>query len=150
MRMAIVGAGSSRLPLMLGSLARSGGAAGLSEVALFDIRPDRVAALLPVARAVGRACGARRAKTPQFVYKVPPPCTRSKGSAMEPPFLDSSAGKKKCGTGRMAPPGLRQEGGRSPHVSFTGQSNAMTGFLHCYLVLILQVPGNAVQDEKQY
>lgn len=57
MRMAIVGAGSSRLPLMLGSLARSGGAAGLSEVALFDIRPDRVAALLPVARAVGRACG---------------------------------------------------------------------------------------------
>lgn len=57
MRMAIVGAGSSRLPLMLGSLARSGGEAGLSEVTLFDIRPDRIETLLPVARAVGEVCG---------------------------------------------------------------------------------------------
>jgi len=57
MRIAILGAGSSRLPLMLGSLARSGGAAGLSEVVLFDLRPDRVATLLPVAQAVGEACG---------------------------------------------------------------------------------------------
>ncbi|HPV04205.1 MAG TPA: hypothetical protein PLC24_06545 [Myxococcota bacterium] len=46
MKLCIVGAGSSRLPLMMASVARSG--FSFDEVTLFDIRPDRIQALMPV------------------------------------------------------------------------------------------------------
>lgn len=46
MKLCIVGAGSSRLPLMMASVARSG--FSFDEVTLFDIRPDRIKALMPV------------------------------------------------------------------------------------------------------
>ncbi len=69
MRLAIVGAGSTRLPLMLASVAEAGSGTGagagagtgagssLSEVVLFDVRPERIAALLPIAKALASECG---------------------------------------------------------------------------------------------
>ena len=57
MRLAIIGSGSTRLPLMLASVAEAVQTCPLSEVVLFDIRPERTAALLPVARAVANECG---------------------------------------------------------------------------------------------
>ncbi len=57
MRLAIVGAGSTRLPLMLASVAEAARHCTLDEVVLFDARPDRVQALLPVARALAAECG---------------------------------------------------------------------------------------------
>lgn len=57
MKLAIVGAGSTRLPLMLASVAAAGRTCRLDAVALFDVRPDRVAALLPVGRALAATCG---------------------------------------------------------------------------------------------
>lgn len=57
MRLALVGSGSSRLPLMLGSVAQAAAHCPLSEVVLYDVRPERTAALLPVARALAAACG---------------------------------------------------------------------------------------------
>ena len=58
MKLTIVGAGSSRLPLMLASVAQAARGCALSEVALFDVRPERVRALLPVALALAPECGA--------------------------------------------------------------------------------------------
>ena len=57
MKLAIVGAGSSRLPLMLASVAVASRDCSLSEVALFDVRPERIDALLPAARALAAECG---------------------------------------------------------------------------------------------
>jgi 6-phospho-beta-glucosidase len=57
MKLAIVGAGSSRLPLMLGSVARAARSASLDEVALFDVRPERARTLIPVGRELAAACG---------------------------------------------------------------------------------------------
>lgn len=57
MKLAIVGAGSTRLPLMLASVAAAGRACRLDAVDLFDVQPDRVRALLPVGRALAAACG---------------------------------------------------------------------------------------------
>lgn len=68
MRLAIVGSGSTRLPLMLASVAEATVNCPLSEVVLFDIRPERTAALLPVASALAADCGGlppvRVARTP--------------------------------------------------------------------------------------
>lgn len=50
MTICIIGAGSVRLPLMVWSL---GQAPGVTEIRLYDIRPERIWALLPVARALG-------------------------------------------------------------------------------------------------
>ncbi|HOI11560.1 MAG TPA: 6-phospho-beta-glucosidase, partial [Myxococcota bacterium] len=57
MKLAIVGAGSTRLPLMLASVAAAGRTCRLDAVDLFDVRPDRVAALLPVGQALAATCG---------------------------------------------------------------------------------------------
>lgn len=57
MKLSIVGAGSSRLPLMLASVAKAARERPLAEVALYDVRPDRIEALLPVARALAGECG---------------------------------------------------------------------------------------------
>lgn len=57
MKIALVGAGSSRLPLMLASVAQTAGEASIEEVALYDVRPERVEALLPVGKALAAECG---------------------------------------------------------------------------------------------
>lgn len=57
MKLAIIGSGSTRLPLMLASVAEATRTCPLSEVALFDVRPERTAALLPVAMALAAECG---------------------------------------------------------------------------------------------
>ncbi len=57
MKMAIVGAGSSRLPLMLASIARTTREASIAEVALYDVRPERIRALLPVGTVLAAECG---------------------------------------------------------------------------------------------
>lgn len=57
MKIALIGAGSSRLPLMLASIARAARATNLSEVALYDARPERVVGLMPVGRALASECG---------------------------------------------------------------------------------------------
>lgn len=57
MKLALVGAGSSRLPLMLASVARTAREASIAEVALYDARPDRIQALLPVGKVLAAACG---------------------------------------------------------------------------------------------
>lgn len=55
MKLAIIGAGSSRLPLMLAAIARTSHLC--SSVCLYDIRPERIEALLPVARVLAAECG---------------------------------------------------------------------------------------------
>ncbi|MBM4394230.1 MAG: hypothetical protein FJ087_00905 [Deltaproteobacteria bacterium] len=57
MKLAIVGAGSTRLPLMLGSVAAASARLRLREVSLYDVRPDRMSALLPVGLALAAECG---------------------------------------------------------------------------------------------
>jgi len=57
MKLAIIGAGSSRLPLMLASLAQVSRDLGLAEVSLYDLKPERIEALLPVAQALAARCG---------------------------------------------------------------------------------------------
>lgn len=57
MKLAVIGAGSTRLPLMLASAAGATLPGGLDEVALFDIRPGRVHTLLPVGLALAAECG---------------------------------------------------------------------------------------------
>jgi 6-phospho-beta-glucosidase len=57
MRLALIGSGSTRLPLMLGSVAQAARHCALTDVVLYDLRPERTAALLPVARALASACG---------------------------------------------------------------------------------------------
>lgn len=55
MKLAVIGAGSSRLPLMLASTATVD--AGLTDVSLYDIRPERISALLPAGIALAAECG---------------------------------------------------------------------------------------------
>ncbi len=57
MKLALVGAGSSRLPLMLASVARTAREASIAEIALYDVRPERIGALLPVGKALAAGCG---------------------------------------------------------------------------------------------
>lgn len=57
MKLALIGAGSSRLPLMLASIARTAREASIAEVALYDVRPGRIGALLPVGKALAAECG---------------------------------------------------------------------------------------------
>lgn len=57
MKLAIVGAGSTRLPLMLASVAAAGRTCRLDAVTLFDVRPERVRTLLPVGRILAGARG---------------------------------------------------------------------------------------------
>lgn len=57
MKLAIVGAGSTRLPLMLASVAAAVRTCRLDSVDLFDVQPDRIRALLPVGQALAAACG---------------------------------------------------------------------------------------------
>lgn len=56
MKLAIVGAGSTRLPLMLGSVASGSAEAGVDTVFLYDVQPWRIEALLPVATALAGNC----------------------------------------------------------------------------------------------
>ncbi len=69
MKLCIIGAGSSRLPLMLASVARCARETGIGEVALYDVRPWRVEALLPVGQALAAECGTlpevRRCASPE-------------------------------------------------------------------------------------
>lgn len=61
MKICVIGAGSTRLPLMMASMAGSG--CRIDEVTLFDIMPDRISALLPVGE---RLC-AHVGNPPRFV-----------------------------------------------------------------------------------
>jgi len=57
MKLTVIGAGSSRLPLMLASAAVASRDGWLQEIALFDTRRDRIDALLPVGHALSAECG---------------------------------------------------------------------------------------------
>lgn len=79
MKLAVIGAGSTRLPLMLGSIAVASDRLRLDEVALYDIRPERVTALLPVGLALASECGHL---PPVRIHRTPESCLEGAGAVI--------------------------------------------------------------------
>lgn len=72
MKIAISGAGSTRLPLMLASLSAHASTCHCSLLSLYDVKPERVHLLLPVARTLASELGTlppiQIAKTPEEAF----------------------------------------------------------------------------------